>query len=59
MHPDGGPVDTIFDKEVHNICPLVTLKLEDLAELLVFDDGTVARELLLNHAKSVSGHTWE
>jgi len=57
MQLDGGLVDTIFDQEVRNTRPLVAVKLDDLAHLLIFDDGTVASEFLSDRTKSASGQT--
>lgn len=58
MQLHGVLGDTLLDQEVLNLDPLVTLKLDDLASLLIFDKGTVASEFLSDRTKSVSGRTW-
>ena len=57
MQLDGVLRDTLFGQEVLNLDPLVTLELDDLASFLVFDEGTVASEFLLDRTKSVLGQT--
>jgi len=54
---DGVLGDAQFGQEVGNLDPLVTLELDDLAGLLIFDEGTVASEFLSDRTKSVSGQT--
>jgi hypothetical protein len=49
--------DTLLGQEVLNLEPLVTLELDNLASLLVFDEGTVASEFLPDRAGSVLGGT--
>jgi len=39
--------DASLNKEIGNILPLVTLKLNDLSKLRVLDNSTIAAELLL------------
>lgn len=57
MQLDGALGDTLFGQEVLNLDPLVTLELDDLAGLLIFDEGTVASEFLSDRTRSVSGKT--
>ena len=59
MQLHGAPGDALFGQEVLNLNPLVTLELDDLASLLVFDEGTVASEFLSDRTKSVPGQIWE
>jgi hypothetical protein len=59
MQLDGVLGDTLFGQEVLNLDPLVTLELDDLASLLIFDEGTVASKFLSDRTKSVSSQTWE
>jgi len=47
MQLDGVLGDTLLGQEVLNLDPLVTLELDDLASLLIFDEGTVTSEFLL------------
>jgi len=47
MQLDGVLGDTLLGQEVLYLDPLVTLELDDLASLLIFDEGTVASEFLL------------
>jgi len=44
---DVGLRNPIFRKEVGNLEPLITLKLNDLTHLLVVNESTVAGEFLL------------
>jgi len=44
---DSGPVDSLLRKERGYLNTLVTLELDHLAHLFVFDEGTVASKLLL------------
>ena len=55
MQLDGVLRDTLLGQEVLNLDPLITLELDDLASLLVLNDGTVASEFLSDRAKSVLG----
>ena len=48
MHFDCLLVKTLFYQEVGYLYPLVTLKLDDLAKLFVFDECAVAGEFLYN-----------
>lgn len=57
MQLDGALGDTLFGQEVLNLDSLVTLELDNLAGLLIFDEGTVASEFLSDRTKSVSGKT--
>jgi len=57
MQFDGVLGDTLLSQEVLNLDPLVTLELDDLASLLVFDEGTVASEFLSDRAESALGQT--
>jgi len=50
---DGVLGDTLLGQEVLNLDPLVTLELYDFASLLIFDDGAVASEFLLDRTESV------
>lgn len=46
----GGRLKTLlkdYAQKSADLLPLVALKLDDVAELLVFNDGTVACELFL------------
>jgi len=47
MQLDGVLGDTLFGQEVLNLNSLVALELDDLASLLIFDEGTVASKFLL------------
>jgi len=47
MQLDAAFGDTLLGQEVLNLDPLVTLKLDDFTDLLIFDEGTVASEFLL------------
>ena len=53
MQLNGVLGDTLLGQEVLNLDPLVTLELDDLASLLIFDEGTVASELLPDRTESV------
>jgi len=55
MYFDGVLRDTFLGQEVRNLEPLVTLKLDDLSSLLIFDEGTVASEFLTDRTKSALG----
>lgn len=57
MQLDAALGDTLLGQEVLNLDPLVTLELDDLASLLIFDEGTVASEFLSDRTKSVLGQT--
>lgn len=46
MQLDSVPRDTLFDEEVRNLDPLVTLKLNDLTHLRIVNEVTVASKLL-------------
>lgn len=46
MHFDSRLLDTIVDEEVGDLGTLITLQLNDLAHLFVFDEGAVASKLL-------------
>jgi len=46
MQLDSVPRDTLFDKEVRNLDPLITLKLNDLTHFFIVDEVAVACELL-------------
>ena len=45
--------DLLLDEELGTVLPLVTLQLDHLAVLLVFDDGSVAAEVLLQHLENL------
>lgn len=47
VHFDSGLVDFVLDEERRDLGPLVALQLDDLAHLLVVDEGAVAGEFLL------------
>lgn len=47
VHLYGRLLDTIVDEEVGDLGTLITLQLNDLAHLFVFDEGAVASKLLL------------
>jgi hypothetical protein len=53
MKLDGVFLESLLQQEVLNLDPLVTLELENIAGLLVFDDATVASELLPDQAELV------
>jgi len=55
MQLDGVLGDTLFGQEVLNLNPLVTLELNDLASLLILDEGTVASEFLLESLEKLLG----
>jgi len=44
---DGGLRDTLFREEGGYLETLITLKLDDLTHLLVFNEGTIAGKFLL------------
>ena len=46
MQLHGVLWDALPGKEVLNLDPLITLELDNLSSLLVFDEGTIASELL-------------
>jgi len=46
MHLDGGFLQAILDEEGGDLGTLVSLKLDDLAHLLIVDECTVASEFL-------------
>ena len=46
MDLDRGLLYSVLDKEIRDICALVSLKLDDLAQLLILDDGAIASEFL-------------
>jgi len=46
MQLDGVPRDALFDEEVGNLDPLVTLKLNDLTHLRIVNEVAVASKLL-------------
>ena len=52
MQLDGVLRDALLGQEVLNLDPLVALKLDDFASLLVFDEGTVASEFLSDRTRS-------
>jgi hypothetical protein len=45
---DGVLGDTLFREEIRYLETLITLKLDDLTHLLVFNEGTIAGEFLRN-----------
>jgi hypothetical protein len=45
----------VLDQEAQDTVALLTLKLDDLASLLIFGEGAIASKLLSDHAKSVLG----
>jgi hypothetical protein len=47
MHLDGGFFHSVIDEEGRYLGALVSLKLNNLAHLLVIDEGAVACELLI------------
>lgn len=47
MHLDDIFLDTFIDKEVRHLGALISLKLYDLACLLIVDDCAVAGEFLI------------
>ena len=51
---DGVLRNTLFDEEGGYLGPLVTLKLDHLTELLVFNEGAVAGEFLFNKSKPIT-----
>ena len=53
MQLNGVLGDTLLGQEVLNLDPLVTLELDDLASLLILDEGTVASEFLSDRTESV------
>ena len=53
MQLNGVLRDALLGQEVLNLDSLVTLELDNLASLLIFDEGTVASEFLSDRAKSV------
>lgn len=46
MQLDGVLRDSFFCQEIGDLYPLITLQLDDLAHLLVVDEGTIASEFL-------------
>lgn len=48
MQLDSGPWDPLFSEEVGDLDPLITLELDNLAHLLVVDEGSVAGKFLQN-----------
>jgi hypothetical protein len=55
MQLDGALGNALLDQKGLNLEPLVALKLDDLASLLILNEGTVACEFLSDRAKSVLG----
>jgi len=55
MQLNGVLGDTLLSQEVQNLDPLVTLELDDLACLLIFDEGTIASEFLLKGLEELPG----
>ena len=55
MQLDGALGNALLDQKGLNLEPLVALELDDLASLLILDEGTVASEFLSDRAKSVLG----
>ena len=46
MNDDGATLNTILSQEIPNLLALVSLKLDNLSELWVFDNSPVASEFL-------------
>jgi hypothetical protein len=57
MQLHGVLGDTLLDQEGLNLEPLVTLELDNLAGLLIFDEGTIASEFLSDRTRSALGQT--
>ena len=55
MELDRGLGNTLLREERGYLCPLVTLKLDDLAHLLVVNEGAVTSELLATRVSSANG----
>jgi len=55
MQLDGGLGDTLLGQEVLNLNPLVALELDNLTSLLIFDEGTVTSEFLLESFEKLLG----
>jgi len=53
MQLDGVLGDTLLSYEVLNLDPLVALELDDLASLLILDEGTIASEFLLERLEEL------
>jgi len=52
---DGRFLQAVLDEEVGDLASLVALKLDDLTHLLIFDEGTVTGELLLERLQEFLG----
>lgn len=54
MQLDSVPRDALFNEEVCNLDPLITLKLNNLTHLLIVNEVAVASEFLQRFGKPIS-----
>jgi len=48
MNFNGRFVDAVLDKEIGDLGALIALELNDLTQLLIFDEGSIACEFLIS-----------